>query len=76
MRIPTTEEVRDLYATSQFTEISPGHLDQVPEEQAMLEFDSWLDQIRAEVWDEGYFAHGYNTSLKYNPYREENDDSE
>ena len=42
---PTTERVRDDYATR----MAP-HLDHA----RAIEFDRWLTEVRAEAWDEGH----------------------
>lgn len=53
---PTTEKVRDTYVTSQFVETEPNHFDEVPPEVTGPEFDRWLKQVKAEVWDEAYLS--------------------
>lgn len=67
---PTTEQVRDLYALSD----PAGKTWQVYE----AEFDRWLQQVKAEAWEEG-FADGVNHDLGdrenapeiiNNPYRQ------
>jgi hypothetical protein len=31
---------------------------------AVLEFDRWLRQVKAEAWEEGFFSYGANPYLK------------
>ena len=64
MYTPTTEVVRTDYIRTQFTDV----------DKAGEEFDRWLAEVKAEVWDEGYVigmlvAMGANTQT--NPYRQE-----
>ena len=63
---PTTEEVRNRYLSEVF-----------PEDEA--EFDRWLSQVKAAVWDEAIEAQletqsavrGITIQIAPNPYREE-----
>lgn len=59
---PTTEEVRNRYLSEVF-----------PEDEA--EFDRWLAQVKAQVWDEGhtrcFHVENPHNPVKGNPYREE-----
>lgn len=52
---PTTEEVRRCYGDIHCSDLDAGSLEHhvCPEE---ADFDRWLNEIRAEAWDEG---HGY-----------------
>ena len=47
---PTTENIPNCYIYS--SEGYDGSL-QIPERQSRAEFDRWLNEIRAEAWDEG-----------------------
>lgn len=63
---PTTEEVRDSY-DYQFT-LGMNDISQI------AEFDRWLAQVKAQVWDEGFDGGVDHCVLKqnvFNPYREE-----
>lgn len=41
-----------------------------PSEESAAEFDTWLDQVRAEAWDEGYtIGNRHNGRRDANPYR-------
>ena len=54
--VPTTEEVRSLYKSGAWlmTDRAPNKFDQGEYEGVLFgEFDHWLNEIRAEAWDEG-----------------------
>lgn len=75
---PTTDEVRSLYKSGAWlmTDRAPNRFDQKEYEGVLFgEFDRWLNEIRAEAWDEGWGnCWIYHTSEglqgeKENPYR-------
>ena len=53
---PTTEDVRGYYRGSSATRGD--------------EFDRWLDEIKAQAWEEGYNAKWVETYFEDNPYRQ------
>lgn len=67
---PTTDEVRASYSWDRVY----GSDDR---DESRIEFDRWLAQVKAEVWDEGFLLATRNNPnkphpmLSYNPYREE-----
>ena len=74
---PTTQEVRGKYATHQ----GARYRGQKYLDLRRAEFDRWLNEVKAEAWDEG-FTDGINHDLGdwdnapaiiKNPYREEKD---
>jgi hypothetical protein len=69
---PTTEEVRNQY--SGFSTSNSNHTGQVYLNFA--EFDRWLEEVKAQVWDEAYtegYRHGTcDVEPSDNPYRGEN----
>ena len=78
---PTTKQVRDGYRfdpeEDYYNPLQAG----ANAERAGRDFDRWLEQVKAEAWDEG-FADGVNHDLGdwdnapaiiNNPYRQETD---
>ena len=72
---PPTEQVREIYAEIRHESTGLGF------DPHRAEFDRWLEQVKAEAWDEG-FADGVNHDLGdwdnapaiiNNPYRQEKD---
>lgn len=62
---PTTEQVRNCYRKRWYEQ---------SERQSVAEFDRWLDSVRAEAWEEGYYATeglGHHEVEASNPYEEE-----
>lgn len=67
---PTTKQVRE-----QFTREEPPRIGTVAEKSRA--FNRWLEQVKAEAWDEGHHA-GQHNEHEYrpgramtNPYRQE-----
>ena len=67
---PTTEQMHDVYVRADIAGYKPR-------KEYEAEFDRWLDQVRAEAWDEGHNA-GQHNEHEYrprramtNPYRQE-----
>lgn len=50
---PTTEQVRGFWASDGKYQPAAKSYD---EQESAAEFDRWLNQVRAEAWDEGYDA--------------------
>ena len=70
---PTTEEVREVYRGC-LVQTDTNIYSFVDEAQADGEFDRWLAEVKAEVWQEG-FDRGvlfFNAGDERNPYRQEN----
>jgi len=59
--IPTTEEVRNIFSWNH----------DGAEVDAIIGFDSWLAEVKAEAWEEGVAAHRIY-DYPENPYRGEN----
>ena len=75
---PTTEEVRSLYESGAWlmTDRAPNKFDQKRYEGMFPgEFDRWLNEIRAEAWEEGAESAFYDPEIRdlvdypENPYR-------
>ena len=72
---PPTEQVREIYAEIRHESTRLGL------NPHRAEFDRWMEQVKAEAWDEG-FTDGVNhdlgdwdnaPSIINNPYRQETD---
>lgn len=74
---PTTEQARRYwrYGANAWLDNVARDDDAGPDGSIGAEFDRWLDQVRAEVWDEGHSdgqhnEHEYRDGRKItNPYR-------
>lgn len=51
--VPTTDDVRGGYALGEY---SPDQYPWKSYEQGEVEFDRWLNQVKAEAWDQGWEA--------------------
>ena len=71
-RIPTTDELRDLWRRQRFWEtgVKSNHDGSHP---AHAEFDVWIAEVRRQVaekaWDEGFDTADAGAVLAENPYR-------
>lgn len=65
--MPTTDEVRTRY------QVGRDEADGVWQIDTGLEFDSWLDKVRAEAWDDAWaevrnIPHWWNTDDQYGEF--------
>lgn len=67
---PITESVRGIYADR------VEHILGLSREQIRAEFDAWLNEVKAEAWEEGAESAFYNPEIRdlvdypdENPYR-------
>ena len=74
--MPTTEQVRDGYRYDpEYDYYNPLEAGANVELRG-LAFDRWLDQVKAEIWDEGHHAGQHNEHehrprrVMTNPYKE------
>lgn len=71
---PSLDTVRELYAWQRST-LDRALGKRVPTDEYDAEFDRWLNQIKADAWDEGFvagYADGAETGMTgpSNPYQE------
>ena len=65
---PTTEEVRGAYQ-GQLIKVGDNAYQLIDENNATAEFDRWLAEVKADVWDEGFSAQVWSEQSR-NPYRQ------
>lgn len=71
---PETAFVRTIFVMNAKTPVSNGHPDVLWEERG-AQFGRWLDEVRAEVWQEGWedgreSVHNFQGKFDRNPYKE------
>lgn len=70
--MPTTDDVRDAYQ-GRLVKTGPSSYELVDEKQADAEFDRWLDEVKAQAWEEGWMrcvSMSEDSELSANPYRQ------
>ncbi len=68
---PTTEEVREVYRGC-LVQTDTNIYSFVDEAQADAEFDRWLAEVKAQVWDDAWREGSEYPKENFNPYRQEN----
>ena len=66
---PTTEEVRAAYG-GQLIKIGENRFEFIDEGQAASEFDRWLAEVKAQVWDDAWKEGSEYPKENFNPYRQ------